>query len=212
MKWTNKPTWRTHCCHVKQASFEDERANSKDGQGNLEGRRITPCYLYFSCTWFKSFLPKWKGPTANMEPLSKPGSDRVVDRIGLAISLKFPLKMVMWHPPDRGWWRDKYVWCIQSSVTNLGCVRLGNPDFGFCNRTRNPKTDFTSEKSVLRVDFQIRISWSSVLPFDWEIRKRICKTILVNIGFLFTNYACACKTAVLKDSFPNRFSDFPIEQ
>ena len=24
---------------------------------------------------------------------------------------------------------------------------------GFLNRTRNPKTDFTSEKSVLRVDF-----------------------------------------------------------
>ena len=26
-------------------------------------------------------------------------------------------------------------------------------DFGFCNRTRNPKTDFTSDKSVLGVDF-----------------------------------------------------------
>ena len=32
-----------------------------------------------------------------------------------------------------------------------GWVRFGNPDFGFCNRTRNPKTDFTFEKSVLRV-------------------------------------------------------------
>ena len=28
----------------------------------------------------------------------------------------------------------------------------------------------------------------------------------------FANYACACKTAVLKDSFSNPFSDFPIEQ
>ena len=34
-----------------------------------------------------------------------------------------------------------------------GCVRFQNPDFGFCNRTRNPITDFTSEESVLRVDF-----------------------------------------------------------
>ena len=33
-----------------------------------------------------------------------------------------------------------------------------------------------------------------------EIRKRICKTILVNSGLLFAKYACACKTAVLKDS------------
>ena len=64
----------------------------------------------------------------------------------------------------------------------------------FPNRTQNPRTDFTSEKSVLRVDFnseiQIRISWISFLPFvPW-----------------------ACKTAVLKDSFSNPFSDFPIER
>ena len=26
------------------------------------------------------------------------------------------------------------------------------------------------------------------LPFHWEIRKRICKTILVNMGLLFANY------------------------
>ena len=50
------------------------------------------------------------------------------------------------------------------------------------------------------------------LPFDWEIRKRICKTVIVNSGLLFANYACACKTAVLKESFSNRFSDFPIER
>ena len=60
--------------------------------------------------------------------------------------------------------------------------------------------DFTSEKSVLRVDFnseiQFRISWISFLPFDWEIRTRICKTVLENSGLLFANYACACKTAV----------------
>ena len=50
------------------------------------------------------------------------------------------------------------------------------------------------------------------LSFDWEIRKRICKTVLVNSGLLFTNYACACKTAFPKDSFSNPFSDFPIER
>ena len=50
-----------------------------------------------------------------------------------------------------------------------------------------------------------------LLPFDWEIQKRICKTILVKHGLLFAKYACACKTTVLKDSFSNPFSDFPIE-
>ena len=94
----------------------------------------------------------------------------------------------------------------------LGCVRLRNPDFWFWNRTRNPKTDFISEKSVLRVKGWIRISWISFLPLDWEIRKRICKTILVNSGLLFANYACTCKTTVLQDSLSNPFSDFPIER
>ena len=101
------------------------------------------------------------------------------------------------------------------SIGKFG-FRFWNPDFGFCNRTRNPKTDFTSEKSVLRVDFnweiQIRISWISFLPFDWEIRKKICKTVLVNSALLFANYACACKTAVLKNSFSNPFADFPDER
>ena len=48
------------------------------------------------------------------------------------------------------------------------CVRLGNPDLDFefriCNRTRNPKTDFIGEISIFGF---------SLLPFDWEIRKRI---------------------------------------
>ena len=73
----------------------------------------------------------------------------------------------------------------------LGSFPLGNPDFALCNRTRNPKTDFASEKSVLMVDFnyeiQIRISWICSLPFDWEIGKRICKALLVNSGLLFAN-------------------------
>ena len=47
------------------------------------------------------------------------------------------------------------------------------------------------------------------LPYDREIRKRVFKTILLNSGLLFANYACACRTAVLKNSFSNPFSDFP---
>ena len=47
-------------------------------------------------------------------------------------------------------------------------------------------------------DIRIRISWISFLPFDWETRKRICKTTLLNSGLLF----------VLKNSFSNPFSDF----
>ena len=86
--------------------------------------------------------------------------------------------------------------------------RFWNPDFGFCNRTRNPKTDFTRNPS----SGIFRISWISFLPFDWEIRKRICKTVLVNSALLFANYACACKTAVLKNSFSNPFADFPVER
>ena len=73
-----------------------------------------------------------------------------------------------------------------SKKSDCGCVRFGNLDFGFCNRTRNPIT---------------RISWISFLPFDWEIRKRICKTVRLNSRLFLANYACACKTAVLKDSF-----------
>ena len=94
------------------------------------------------------------------------------------------------------------------------CVRLGNPDLDFeiQNRTQNPKMYFTSEKCVLKVDFnkeiQIRISWISFLPFDWEIPKRICKTTLVNGGLLFANYACAYK----KPLFLRTVFHFPIEQ
>ena len=60
---------------------------------------------------------------------------------------------------------------------------------------QNPTTDFTSNKTVLREDFlteiQIQISWISFLPFDWEIQKRIRKTILVN-NSIFWLSMCAC--------------------
>ena len=97
-----------------------------------------------------------------------------------------------------------------------GCVRLGNPDLDFENL--NP--DFPIERKIRKQIspprnpssrwFQIKKSKSgffgfTFLSFDWEIRERICKTILVNSGVLFTNYACACKTAVPKDSFSNPF-------
>ena len=76
-----------------------------------------------------------------------------------------------------------------------GCVRLGNPDLDFENL--NP--DFPIEREIRK-----RISpprnpssgWISIkksksgffgfpfLSFVWEIRKRICKTVLVNSGLL----------------------------
>ena len=107
--------------------------------------------------------------------------------------------------------------------TLYGCIRLGNPDLDF----QNLNLDFPIEREIRK-----RISpprnpssgWISIkksksgflgfpfLSFDWEIRKRICKTVLVNSGLLFTNYACACKTALPKNSFANPFSDFPIER
>ena len=68
------------------------------------------------------------------------------------------------------------------------------------------------ETTATVLTLQIRISWIFFSPFDWEIRKRICKTVVVNSGVLFVNYACACKTAVLKDSFPSPFSVFPMER
>ena len=102
---------------------------------------------------------------------------------------------------------------LRKSERHFGLRSIGKSGFRICNRTRNAKTDFTSEKSVLRVDFnweiQLRISWISFLPFDWEIRKRIRKTVLVNCGLRFASYACACKTAVPKDSFSNPFFGFP---
>ena len=78
----------------------------------------------------------------------------------------------------------------------------------FRNLLSKARTDFTSEKSVLRVDsnreIQIRMSWISFLPFHWEIRKRICKTILVNMGLLFANNP--------KSGFSNLNDDFPMER
>ena len=100
--------------------------------------------------------------------------------------------------PETSTWKSKR----NQAPNEVSDCSTGNKDFRFCNRKRNPKTDFTSNKSVLMLDFdyeiQICILWISFLQFDWEIRKRICKSILVNSGLLFANYACACKTAVFQ--------------
>ena len=61
---------------------------------------------------------------------------------------------------------------------------------------RNPNPDF------MDFPFTVRLG---------NPKNDYCKTILVNSGLLFTNYACICKTADLKDSFSNPFSDFPMQ-
>ena len=88
-------------------------------------------------------------------------------------------------------------------------LREIRPQGGF--QLRNPNPDF--------MDFLFTVRW--------EIRKRICKTVLVNCGVFFVNYACACKTAVLsvkirfrisrsianpKSRFQNLNPDFPIKR
>ena len=72
---------------------------------------------------------------------------------------------------------------------------------------RNPSSGWISSKKSK--------SGFHGFPFHRSIGKsgkRICKTILVNSGLPFANYACAWRTAVLEDSFSNHFSDFPIER
>ena len=83
---------------------------------------------------------------------------------------------------------------IEREIRNGFHLREICPQGGF--QLRNPNPDF------MDLLFTVRL----------EIRKRICKTVLVNSGLLFAKYACACKTAVLKDSFSNPFSDFLIER
>ena len=74
--------------------------------------------------------------------------------------------------PETSTWKSKR----NQAPNEVSDCSTGNKDFRFCNRKRNPKTDFTSNKSVVTVDFdyeiQIWILWISFLPFDWEIRKK----------------------------------------
>ena len=82
---------------------------------------------------------------------------------------------------------------------HLGCDRLRNLDLDF----ENPKTDFNAEISVFGFSF---------LRFDWEIRKRIWKTVLKNSSLARTRILSKKKTTVHENSFENPFSDFPIER
>ena len=86
-----------------------------------------------------------------------------------------------------------FEWWI---ILYLGCVRWGNLDLDF-------KTDFNAEIFVFGFSF---------LPFDWEIRKRIWKTVLRNSGLACARIISKKKTAVHENSFANPFSDFPIER
>ena len=55
------------------------------------------------------------------------------------------------------------------SIGEFG-FRFWNPDFEFCNRTRNPKTDFTSEKSVPKGGFQLRNSNPDFMDFPFTVQ------------------------------------------
>ena len=70
--------------------------------------------------------------------------------------------------------------------------------------------DFTSIRGEIRPrdGFQLR----NPNPDFMDLRKRICKTILMNSGLLFAELCVSVKTAVLKDSFSNPFSYLPIER
>ena len=63
----------------------------------------------------------------------------------------------------------------------------------------------SAEKSVLGMDFnyeiQIRISWISLLAFDWVIRKRIRKLSSWTAVFFLPNYAWAWRPLFLRTVF-----------
>ena len=52
----------------------------------------------------------------------------------------------------------------------------------------------------------------SFLPFDWEIRKGISKTVLKNSDLASARIINKKKTAVHENNFENPFSDFPIKR
>ena len=112
------------------------------------------------------------------------------------------------------WGSELFVTCCNCGDHISGCVpRLRNSDFGFCNRTRilklispprNPSSWWISINK-----FRSEFHRFSFLPFDWKIRKWLCKTILMNSGLLFGNCECACKTVVLKKCLLNHVSHPP---
>ena len=117
------------------------------------------------------------------------------------------------HKFECSWGSELFVTCCNCGDHISGCVpRLRNSDFGFCNRTRilklispprNPSSWWISINK-----FRSKFHRFSFLPFDWKIRKWLCKTILMNSG-LFGNCECACKTVVLKKCLLNPVSHPP---
>ena len=113
--------------------------------------------------------------------------------------------------------------CLSSVIELQGCIRLGNPDLDF----ENLNLDFPIKREIRK-----RISpprnpssgWISIkksksgffgfpfLSFDWEIQKRIWKTVLRSSGIACTRIISKKKTAIHENSFANSFSDFPIER
>ena len=96
-------------------------------------------------------------------------------------------------------------------INDLGCVRLEKLDLDFKIRTSDLQSNAKPENAWFqRWDICFCISF---LPFDWEIRKSIWKTVLKNSGLV---RACIIsskkKTAVYENSFADPLSDFPIER
>ena len=71
-----------------------------------------------------------------------------------------------------------------------------NPNFRFCNRTRNARRISPPPPRDRSRNASPRLPNSGfhgfpLLPFYWEMRKRICKTVLVN-SVLFSCLLCVC--------------------
>ena len=94
-----------------------------------------------------------------------------------------------------------------------GYVRLGTQDLDF----EISILDFSIEREYRsQGGFQLRNPNPDFMDFHFTVRlgnrKEDFKTVVVNSGLLFaTDYACACKTAVLKDRFSNPFSNSKME-
>ena len=96
----------------------------------------------------------------------------------------------------------------------LGWVQLGNPDLDF----EIWISDFAIEREIRKRIapprnpssewIEIKKSKSRFLGFPFYRSIGNPKKDLQNSGLLFANYTCACKTAVVKDSFSNPFLDF----
>ena len=94
-----------------------------------------------------------------------------------------------------------------------GYVRLGTQDLDF----EISILDFSIEREYRsQGGFQLRNPNPDFMDFHFTVRlgnrKEDFKTVVVNSGLLFaTDYACVCKTAVLKDRFSNPFSNSKME-